>query len=145
MDRSQRADLWRCAVKLAALVAGCIAAIAVAPTAHADTVTLGLFAPTAPFPSTAARVELASRLGDHIGKVLGETVSGKVFARAGDFAAAVKKGEVTIALVDATYLAAIGGNYTVVAVAVRGGETSHGWQLVARSSEKIAALKGKRV
>ena len=113
--------------------------------AHAEAITVGLFAPTAPFPSTATRVELASRLGDHIGKVFGATGNGKVFARAGDFAAAVKKGEVTIALVDATYLAATGGNYTVIAAAVRGGDVSHGWQLVARSADKISALQGKRV
>ena len=113
--------------------------------AHAESVTVGLFAPTAPFPSTSARVELASRLGDHIGKALGGSGSGKVFARGADFAAAVKKGEVTIALVDATYLAVAGGNYTVVAAAVRGGESSHGWQLVARGVDKLAGLKGKRV
>jgi ethanolamine utilization microcompartment shell protein EutS len=130
-------------VKLAALVLGCI--IAAATTARAETITVGLFAPTAPFPSTAARVELASRLGDHVGKVFGMTGNGKVFARASDFSAAVKKGEVTVALVDATFLAATGGNYTVIAAGVRGGESAHGWQLVARSADKIAALKGKRI
>jgi hypothetical protein len=115
------------------------------PSAHADTITVGLFAPTAPFPSTAARVELAGKLGEHIGKALGGTGSGKVFARGADFAAAVKKGEVTIALVDAAYLAVAGGNYTVIAAAVRGGESTHGWQLVARGAEKLTSLKGKRV
>ena len=119
--------------------------IALAGVAHADHVTVGLFAPTAPFPSTAARVEFASKLGDQLGKALGGTGGGKVFARAGDFAAAVKQGEVTVALVDATYLAAAGGAYTVIAGAVRDGETQHGWQLVARGGDKIAALRGKRV
>lgn len=119
--------------------------VATAAVAEAQTVTVGLFAPTAPFPSTSARVELASRLGDHIGKALGGSGSGKVFARGADFAAAVKKGDVTVALVDATYLAVAGGNYTVVAAAVRGGESSHGWQLVARGADKLAGLKGKRV
>lgn len=113
--------------------------------AHAQAVTVGLFAPTAPFPSTSARVELASRLGDHLGKALGQSGSGKVFARGGDFAAAVKKGEITVALVDAAHLAVVGGNYTVVAAAVRGGETAHGWQLVARGADKLGAIKGKRV
>jgi len=113
--------------------------------AHAQSVTVGLFAPTAPFPSTSARVELASRLGDHIGKAIGGTGSGKVFARGGDFAAAVKKGEVTVALVDAAYLAVAGGNYTIVASAVRGGNTASSWQLVARGADKLAALRGKRV
>jgi ethanolamine utilization microcompartment shell protein EutS len=113
--------------------------------AAADTLTVGLFAPTAPFPSTAARVELASRLGEDVGKALGTPAAGKVYARAGDFAAAVKKGEVTIALVDATYLAVAGGNYTVIASSVRNGDTTHGWQLVARGATKIGELKGKRV
>jgi len=120
--------------------------LAVATTvAHAEAFTVGLFAPTAPFPSTAARVELAGKLGEHIGKALGGTGSGKVFARGADFAAAVKKGEVTIALVDAAYLAVAGGNFQVVAAAVRGGESAHGWQLVARGADKLSALKGKRV
>jgi hypothetical protein len=115
------------------------------PRADADTVTVGLFAPTAPFPSTSARVELATKLGEHVGKALGQTGNGKVFARSSDFAAAVRKGEVGVALVDAAYLAVAGGNYTVIASAVRGGETQHGWQLVARGTDKLAGLKGKRV
>jgi hypothetical protein len=57
----------------------------------------------------------------------------------------VRKGEVTVALVDAAYLAVAGGNYTVLAAALRGGQASHGWQLVARGAGKLAALKGKRV
>jgi ABC transporter, phosphonate, periplasmic substrate-binding protein len=113
--------------------------------AHADTITIGVFAPTEPFPSTAARVDLATRLGEHIGKALGATGNGKVYARSGDFAAAVRKGDVAVALVDAAYLAAAGGNYTVIAAAVRNGETSHGWQLVARTGAKLADLKGKRI
>jgi len=118
---------------------------AFAASAHADNVTVGLFAPSAPFSSTAARVELANRLGDHLGKALGGTGSGRNYARAGDFSAAVKKGVVTVAVVDATYLASAGGNYTVIAAAVRSGVTSIGWQLVARGAVKIGQLKGKRV
>jgi hypothetical protein len=119
--------------------------LASATVAHADGVTVGLFAPTAPFPSTSARVELASRLGDHLGKALDKTGSGKVFARGADFAAAAKKGEVTVAVVDAAYLAVAGGNYTLLASATRGGESVHGWQLVARGGGGLAGLKGKRV
>ncbi|CAN5534379.1 hypothetical protein BH11MYX1_BH11MYX1_10610 [soil metagenome] len=114
-------------------------------TARAETLTIGLFAPTAPFPSTAARVELATKLGDQFSNAVGATGTGKVYARASDFASAVKKGEVTLAVVDATYLAAAGGNYTILAAAVRNGESNHGWILVARGAAKIADLKGKRV
>jgi hypothetical protein len=124
-----------------------VIAIVIALTAivRADTLTVGLYAPTAPFPSTAARVDLVSKLADELGKATGTTASGKVFARASDFASAVHSGEITVALVDATYLAAAGGNYTVIAGADRGGETQHGWQLVARGGGTIAALRGKRV
>ena len=113
--------------------------------ARAETVTVGLFAPTAPFPSTAARVELATKLGEAISKALGGAANGKVFTRAGDFQGAVKKGDVQIALVDAAYLATAPGGYTVLAAAVRGGDTQHRWQLIARGVEKFSDLKGKRV
>lgn len=119
--------------------------IAAASGARADTLTVGVFAPAAPFPSTAARVELAGKLGDQVGRALGQPASGKVFARAGDFAAAVKKGEIAVALVDATYLAAAGAGGTVIADGVRDGQAAHGWQLVARGGGTIAGLRGKRV
>jgi hypothetical protein len=116
-----------------------------AATAHADNLTIGVFAPSAPFPTTAARVELASRLGDHLGKALSGTGTGRVYARAGDFVGAVKKGELTAALVDATYLATTGG-YTVIASSLRGGTSSQAWQLVVRGAAgKLGDLKGKRV
>ena len=107
--------------------------------------TVGLYAPSAPFPSTAARLELANKLGAAISKALGGAANGKVFTRAGDFQSAVKKGDVQVALVDASYLANAGGGYSVLAAAVRGGDTQHRWQLVARNDEKFADLKGKRV
>jgi hypothetical protein len=115
-------------------------------TAHAENITVGVFAPSAPFPSTAARVELASRLGEHVGKALGGTGTGRVYARAGDFATAVRGGTVTIALVDATYLAGANlGQYTVIAGSVRNGAIASNWQLVARGGGKIDGLKGKRI
>ncbi len=126
-----------------ALVLVCVAAAA----ARAEPVTVGVFAPSAPFPSTAARVELATRLGEHIGRALGATPGGigRAYARAGDFAAAVRKGEVTVALVDATYLAGTGG-YVVIASAVRGGDTAQAWQVIARAGTRtLAELRGKRV
>lgn len=122
-----------------------LAIVCAASIAHAENITVGLFAPSEPFPSTAARVDLAKKLGDHLGTALGGTGVGRVYARSGDFSSAVKKGEVTVALVDATYLAGAGGNYTVIAAATRGGDTMHSWQLVARGAEKINQLKGKRV
>jgi ABC-type amino acid transport substrate-binding protein len=111
--------------------------------AHAAPITVGVFAPSAPFPSTAARVELANRLGGALGKALDGGV-GRVYARAPDFAAAVRKTEVAIALVDPAYLAGTSG-YTVIAVALHAGSADRGWQLVARTGTTLAALAGKRV
>jgi hypothetical protein len=127
------------------LAAAVLMLVAASSVARADTLTVGVFAPLAPFSATAARVDLATRLGEHLGKALGGTGTGKVFARASDFQAAIKKGEITVALVDAAYLAAAGGNYTVIAASVHGGEPTHGWQLVARGGDKLAVLKGKRL
>jgi hypothetical protein len=111
--------------------------------AYADGVTVGLYAPTMPFTGTAARVETASKLADHFGAALGSNAVGRVYARASDFAAAVKKGEVTMALIDVAYLAHSGGNYTVVATVVRGGEIARPWQLVAKNATTLAQLQGK--
>ncbi len=119
--------------------------VTLAGVATADNISVGVFTPSATFPSTTARVELASRLGDHIGKALGRTGTGRVYARAGDFASAVKKGDVQVALVDATYLSSAGGGYTVIGVATRNGEIAHPWQLIAKGGGKISDLKGKRV
>ncbi len=129
-----------------ALAIALVAAAAAA--AHADPVTVGVFAPSAPFPSTAARVELAARLGEHVGRALGGAQGGvgRAYARASDFAAAVRKREVTVALVDAAYLAAGGGGYTVIAGAALGGGTAQAWQVIARAGTRtIAELRGKRV
>lgn len=113
--------------------------------ARADGVAVGMFAPSAPFAGTAARVEFASRLAKAIGAAVGKPGIGRVYGKAGDFAAALKKGEVQVAIVDAAYLAATGGGGNVVAVATRGGDTSVGWLLVARGAASVLELRGKTV
>jgi len=122
------------------------ASLALAPrAAAADTLAVGLFAPAAPFDGAAARVDLVNRLATALSKAVGADGAGRVYGRAADFAAAVKKGEVQVALVDATYLAAAGGG-TVVAVTARGGDTSRPWQIVARGGAKnVLALQGKKL
>ena len=99
---------------------------------------------SAPFASTAARLDYATRLAEHLaGDGKG---TGKVFARAADFAAAVKAGELDLAVVDATYLAASGASYDLLAIATRDGAEAAPWQVVTRGGEaSIAELKGKRV
>jgi hypothetical protein len=131
-------------VRASLLIAALLCIAAAAGPARAEPITVGVYAPSAPFPSTAARVELATRLGEHLGRALGGAGVGRVYARAADFAAAVKKGEVTVALVDAAYLAGTGG-YTVIAGVVRDGELTQAWQVIARGARKLAELRGKRV
>lgn len=126
----------------------CVAWLAgvVEPAAHAAPITIGLFAPSAPFPSTAERVELVSQLGASLGSAMKVPVSGRVYARAADFAAAVKKGEVTLALVDPAYLAGAGSSPMVIAASLYAdGKTASAWQFVARGGAKIADFKGMHV
>jgi ethanolamine utilization microcompartment shell protein EutS len=138
--RSAAARSLRLAAAIALLCAGAAAA-------RGETVTVGVFAPSAPFPSTASRVELAARLGEHVGRALGVAGVGRVYARAADFAAAVRRGEVTVALVDPAYLAGAGaGGYTVIAGVAQGGDTAQPWQVIARAGTRtVAELRGKRV
>jgi hypothetical protein len=104
---------------------------------------VGVFAPSTPFEGTGARLEFATRLAKHIG---GDDAVGRVYGKASDFAAALRRGDIDLAVVDATYLAAVGGNHAVLAVAVHGGETRTGWDLVARGSiDSVMGLKGKTV
>ncbi len=110
---------------------------------RADGLTVGMYAPSLPYPGTAARVQAVGKLAEHFGKAVGVTGVGRVYARASDFATAVKKAEVTIALVDVAYLAHTGGNYTVVAAAVRGGDVARPWQLIGKTGTTLAQLQGK--
>ncbi len=122
----------------------CIAAVVWWPaTVHADGLTVGMYAPSLPYPGTAARVQAVGKMAEHFGKAVGVNGVGRVYARASDFAAAVKKSEVAIALVDVAYLVHASSNYTVVAVAVRGGEVTRPWQLVGKTGTTLAQLRGK--
>ena len=115
-----------------------------AATARADAITVGMFAPSAPFEGTAARVDFTTRLAKAVGTALGKTGIGRVYGRAADFAGAVKKGEVHVAIVDARYLAiASAGGGVIIAVGTRDGDDATAWQLVARSAKSVLELKGK--
>ncbi len=119
------------------------ALVAMTSAAAADGVRVGLFAPSTPFEGTGARLEFATKLARHIG---GDDAVGRVYGKASDFAAALRKGDIDLAVVDATYLAASGGSYAVLAVAVRGGDTRTTWDLVARGTvDSVLELRGKTV
>jgi hypothetical protein len=112
--------------------------------AAADTLTIGVFAPAAPFDGNPARVAFASRLAAHVAAATGGEVIGRVYARAADLAAAMRRGEVHVGVVDAAYLAARGGDSDVLAAAVVGGASTQAWQLVTRAAATRALdLRGR--
>jgi hypothetical protein len=124
-----------------------IAALAAAPASgHADTITIGLFAPSAPFSNTQARLDFVSKLAEHVAAAVGADAGvGRVYAKASDFVAAARKGDIQLAVVDAPWLAASGAGHDVLAVATRDGATSAAWQLVAKDARSVRALAGKTV
>jgi len=116
--------------------------------AHAeDTITVGLFAPTAPFGGSGDRVSFINALADHLSaEAGGKKVAGKVYSSAGAFTSAVKKGEIQFAVVDAPYAAAQGLPYKILGSAVRGGSSTASWQLVAKSGiKRLSDLEGKKI
>src|SRR5262249_30771669 len=112
-------------------------------------VTIAIFAPNAPFEDSAKRFAYVQSLAEHISKAASIQATGKAFARAGDFEAAVKKGQVDFAIVDAVYLAERGvGSFKVVAIATIGGQTTQAWRLYANPGVGAQApyqLQGKRL
>lgn len=127
-------------------VAVVVAALGAARPARADDLTVGVFVPSAPFASTSARQDYATRLATHLAAATGDAGVGRVYARAADLAAALKKGELDVAVVDAAYLATRGAGVQVIATATRGGDVAAAWQLVSIGGEDgVLALEGKRV
>lgn len=134
-------------VKHLLAIAACALACAVPSVAAAEDITIGLFAPTAPFEGSGDRVSFVNAVADHLAAAAdGAKVTGKVYSSAGAFAAAAKKGEIQFAIVDAPYAAANGLPYTILASATRGGGGHASWQLVAKSSiGNIRELRGAKV
>lgn len=108
---------------------------------------VAIYAPTAPFDGGDARFQYVSRLAQHIGSVAGVPAEGKAFNRAGDFEAAIKKGDIDFAIVDALLVA--DANYPrVIATATAGGQTTQQWALFASpgsGAAKASDLAGKRL
>lgn len=115
--------------------------------AAAETITVGMFAPSAPFSSTSARLAYATRLAEHLARATGASRGvGRVYTQASDFASAVRRGSVDFALVDEVYLAASGADYRALAAAVHRGSARVAWQLVGRGAARtVGDLEGKRI
>lgn len=118
-----------------------------APADAQKRITVGLYAPTAPFIGPSQRLEYITRLAEHMEPAApGKRVVGRVFSRASALTAAINRGDVQFAVIDAPYAAARGLPYRVVAAAVRGGSTSGSWMLVAKGNVSgLADLSGKTV
>jgi ABC-type amino acid transport substrate-binding protein len=109
-------------------------------------VSIGLYTPSAPFDGPEARLGFVTALAEHIQAKTGRQVVGRVFARAADLTAAVKKGEVQFVVIDAPNAAALALPYAVLGAAVRGNTTVATWELVAGDAVKgIRDLRGKTV
>ena len=105
------------------LVAGLCAAV----TAHAadGPLQLAFYAPSAPLPSAEARYAFTEKLAQAL-QSSGLQVQTKIFAKPGDFEAAIKKGAVDLAILDAVYAAERGKAFGVDQVLLRGIELEQG-------------------
>lgn len=134
----------RCFALLCGLSSLTVAAPALAQDAGSALV-LALYAPTAPLPNAEARFAYVDKLARQL-QSGGLSVQPKVFARAADLEAAIKKGQVDLAVLDAVYLAERGSSYNVLAVSTAAGEQFLRWGLYTHiPSGSILDLKGKRV
>lgn len=89
---------------------------------------IALYAPTAPLPSADARFGFVDKVARYL-QSNGVNVVPKVFARTADLEAAIKKGQVDLAILDAFYAADRGANYQVLAVATASGDLYQRWGL----------------
>lgn len=112
-----------------------------------ERITIGLYAPTVPFDSLGQRLEMITGLAKHLSSVArGKQVTGRVFARAGALAAAIRKGTVQMAVVDAPYAAARGLPYRILGASLRRGRATGAWVMVASAKVRsLADLRGKAV
>ena len=140
LHRSMRRSVAALAGALSALVLMALPG----PAAAQDKLTVAIYAPNAPFDSGDARYSFASRLAQQL-SAAGVPAEPKAYARAGDFEAAVKKGLVDFAILDAVFLAERGTPWQVLAVATSGGEASSRWVLIAPEAAGVLDLQGKRL
>ena len=106
---------------------------------------LALYAPLAPLPSADARFTFVDKLARQL-QSAGIAAQPKVFARATDLEAAIKKGQVDLAVLDAFYLAERGANYNVLAVSTASGEPYLRWGLHTHlPGNSIMDLNSKRL
>jgi ABC-type amino acid transport substrate-binding protein len=134
-------------MKRCALLALLLAGLSGMGTAHAakDPLVLAFFAPTAPLQSAAARFAYVEKLAQQL-QAAGVPVEGRAFARAADLDAALRRGQVDLAVLDAIYLAERGVNFPVLAVATVGADTSVRWGLyTSAQAASMLDLQGQKL
>ncbi|MBK7197115.1 MAG: hypothetical protein IPH80_32045 [Myxococcales bacterium] len=106
-------------------------------------VTVGVFAPSTPFDGTAGAARVRQQARRPPGR---RRRRGSGLRQGQRLRAALAKGDVQLAVVDASFLAASGAAHTDLAVAIRDGATAVAWQLVARApTASVLELRGKTV
>jgi hypothetical protein len=122
-----------------------LALLALASDARAaQTLTIAIYAPNAPFSSGTESFAFITRLAQQVTSAAGVPAVGKAFARSSDLEAAIKSKQVDFAVIDGVYLAERGVPYTVLATATTGGETAPRWALFS-SFGRVEELQGKRL
>lgn len=139
--KASRPSVTRRSFGLTVLFGLCAAA-----TAHAadGPLQLAFYAPSAPLPSAETRYAFIEKLAQSL-QSAGLQVQTKIFAKPGDFEAAMKKGAVDLAILDAVYTAER-GNWNVLAIATASGEPYLRWGLYTHeASGNILDMAGKRL
>jgi hypothetical protein len=114
--------------------------------AHADAnLTVGVFLPTT-LADGQQRFDFGEKLAGLLGQSLGIKAGARNFARYTDFADAVKRGQIDVAVVDAWIaVEAPEGSMQPVALGSIGGAAKRRWVVVARSGKSVSSVLGKRL
>ena len=130
---------------IAATVLAAVALAVAAPAvAGAQTppaqLTVGMYAPTAAFADSGARLAYVQGLAKAIQTKTGIPTTGKAYVRLGDLVAA----KPDFAIIDGLCIAAKSPGQ-VLATASIGGDTTQAWALFSRGGEDLPKLKGKKL
>jgi hypothetical protein len=118
-----------------------VGVVALAGSAAAqEQLNVGLYAPSAAFADSSARLSYVQGLAKAIQQKTGVATVGRAYVRLGDLTAAKPE----LAIVDGQCLAGAAMGQ-VLATATLGGDTAPAWGLYARGADSLAALKGKKL
>jgi hypothetical protein len=125
------------------VAAALIAAIRPAAAQQRRPLTVAIFAPRAAFKGPYDLFAYGDRLAAFIGKEAGLAVKSVVFAKPRQLEAAIRRGEVSFAVLDPLYLAS--KRHKVLALATVDGRPRQRWALYAAIGQKSCSLQGQRL